>query len=271
MRLPKIYDHFQQGQLFTIDEARAALNITGNTLRKRLCELSLRGYIKAVRQGLYQIAPTEGGTPLQNSSPYSLACKLTPWCYIGFKTALQFYAREHPPEGDTVFVVSHRKFNPFEHNGLNYFWCQSPDDWGLEKYSSVEGHWQAPIVVTDFEKTLLDCIKRPMHSPAMHEFIRLCKATGKRPDMEKLFRYAANPGTTAIFNRLGFLLDTMAQHWDISETTLKAAEERMSRRQTEWHIPASRGCAREFNDKEMSNRWHIQFPENPLDKPLADC
>lgn len=271
MRLPKIYDHFLQGQIFTIDEARVSLGITGNTLRKRLCELALRGHIKPVRHGLYQLALTENMAHLQSSSPYSLACKLTPWCYIGFKTALQFYAHELPAPNDTVFVVSSRKFNAFEHGGLNYLWCQSPDDWGLETHFTPEGQWNAPIIVTDFEKTLLDCIKRPMHSPPMHEFIRLCKATGKRPNLEKLCRYAAQPGVAAIFNRLGFLLESLAQHWDISESVLKTLEEKISRRQTEWHVPTLQNFNEDLHNKNLSNRWHIQFPENRLDKPLGDC
>ena len=55
MKLPKIYDHFKQGQIFTIDEAREKLKTTGNTLRKRLSELSARGYIFPIRQGLYRV------------------------------------------------------------------------------------------------------------------------------------------------------------------------------------------------------------------------
>jgi predicted transcriptional regulator of viral defense system len=271
MRFPKIYEHFERGQLFTIDEARTALNITGNTLRKRLCELAMRGYIRPVRQGLYQLTQPNVASYEGLTSPFALGSKVTPWCYVGFKTALQFYAHELPPEGDTIFVVSQRKFNPFEHNGRNYFWCQSPDDWGLESHTITEGQWQAPVLVSDFEKTLLDCIKRPMHSPPLHELIRLCRAAGRRPDTEKLFNYAAQTETAAIFNRLGFLLQTLEAHWDITAQDLQPFLQNKSRRQTEWHIETSLNAPVAPLQSALEESWHIQFPTLSLDKPKSDC
>ncbi len=266
MRLPRIYDHFTKGQIFTVDEARNTLNITGNTLRKRLCELSMRGYIRPVRQGLYRLSHPEENAYPTNTSPYVLASKVTPWSYVGFKSALQFHAHETPAEGETIFVVSQRKFNSFEFESREYFWCQSPDTWGLETHAATEGQWTVNIMVTDFEKSLLDCLKRPMHSPSLEEIKRLCLLSRKRPNLEKLFRYTCDSQVAAVFNRIGYFLQIMQHHWDISNEALTPFQQNMSRRQTEWNLPdtvVSQGAAEE--------RWRIQFGKNTLDNAIADC
>ena len=56
MKLPRIYTHFKPGQVFTIDEVRCKLSAKGNTLRKRLSDLTMRGYISPIRQGLYRFS-----------------------------------------------------------------------------------------------------------------------------------------------------------------------------------------------------------------------
>lgn len=266
MRLPRIYDHFTQGQVFTVDEARTALNITGNTLRKRLCELSTRGYIKSVRQGLYQLTHPGENIPCESISPFVLACKITPWCYIGFKSALQFHSGILPSPGEMINVVSQRKFNSFEYEGVEYFWCQSPDTWGLEHHTISQGQWKFNIAVTDFEKSILDCLKRPMHSPSLDELSRLCIAVNRKPDIEKLLQYTSNAQVAAVFNRVGYFLEVMQNHWDIKTETLNSFYERVSRRQTDWNIvepPGTHGYREE--------RWRIQFGKNSLDNPAADC
>jgi predicted transcriptional regulator of viral defense system len=266
MRLPRIYDHFSKGQVFTVDEARNALSISGNTLRKRLCELSARGYIRPVRQGLYSLSHPAESTEVTHMSPYVLASKITPWCYVGFSSALQFHAGETPREGETVHVVSQRKFNSFEFEGREYFWCQSPDTWGLETHAMKEGQWTIDVRITDFEKTILDCVKRPMHSPSFSDLVRLCLASRKRPSVDKLFQYAVEADVSAVFNRLGYFLETMQSHWDISAEALVPFHKRISRRLTDWNVgemPAGWEYAEE--------RWRVQFGKMTLDNPVADC
>ncbi len=266
MRLPKIYDHFSKGQVFTVDEVRNALSISGNTLRKRLCELSARGYIRPVRQGLYKLShPQENGIPT-NMSPYVLASKITSWCYVGFASALQFHAGETPREGELVYVLSQRKFNSFGFEGREYFWCQSPDAWGLETHPRQEGQWTFDVRVTDFEKTILDCLKRPMHSPSFPELVRLCLASGKRPSTDKLFRYACDANVCAVFNRLGYFLEMMQSHWDITAEALAPFQSRISRRQTDWNVVEN-----PMPSTYMEERWRVQFGKIALDNPTADC
>lgn len=237
MRLPKIYEHFSQGQIFTIDEAREKLQTTGNTLRKRLSELATRGYLQSIRQGLYRVAsPDRNLNSLGQSSPFAVAAKVTPYCYIGFKSALQLHAEEIPVDRDTMYVVSPTKFNGFSFEGRYYFWCQSPDSFGLLQCRLSSEQNEFDVLVTDFEKTIVDCLRRPAHSPNFHELARLCGKIRVNPDLDKVLRYAERCDIAALFNRLGFFLEKMQMLWDVPPQVLYDVERRMSRKQTEWPI-----------------------------------
>ncbi|WP_186646638.1 type IV toxin-antitoxin system AbiEi family antitoxin domain-containing protein [Fluviispira vulneris] len=282
MKLPRIYEHFKQGQIFTIEEAREKLKTTGNTLRKRLSELATRGYIFPIRQGLYRVSKIGERPEREKSSPFAIASKLTPYCYVGFHSALQLHAKETPKENDTIFVVSPTKFNSFKFEGVYYFWCQSPEPHGLETYLLHNGELEFPLLASNFEKSLVDCLKRPAHCPPFHELVRLCKKITISPDFEKILRYASDCNVQALFNRLGFLFEKSLAYWKIQEEYFKQIEGKMSRKQTEWPIlyeaqtkatletpfsyagkpvqhPADSQNMQAF---ELRNRWKVQFSVN---------
>jgi predicted transcriptional regulator of viral defense system len=236
MKLPKIYEHFKQGQVFTINEARLRLGTTGNTLRKRLSELAARGYIHPIRQGLYRVSRM-GETPqLQICSPFAIATKLTPYCYIGYKTALQLHAKEEPAPFDKVYVVSPTKFNSFEFESRMYFWSQSPDPHGLDTYLLEHEGVEFPVLATNFEKSLIDCLKRPSYCPPFLELLRLCKAQSRTIQFDKMLRYALDCQVQTIFNRIGFLFEHCRQEWGICDLAMKEIERHMCTKQTEWPI-----------------------------------
>lgn len=280
MRLPKIYDHFRQGQIFTIDEAREKLQTTGNTLRKRLSELASRGYIFPIRQGLYRVSSIGEPQARSASSPYVVASKLTPYCYIAFKSALQLHAGEVPPERDTVYIVSPTKFNAFTFEGRHFFWCQGPEPQGLEARPLLEGRVEVTVQVTNFEKTLIDCLKRPAHCPSLPELLRLSQRTNVSPDFDRILQYASDCQVAALFNRLGYFFERLEAYWDVPEEFLRCIERKMSRKQTEWPILGAGfspvfAASAEANENALRmptlpprNRWKIQLSgfrgENPV-------
>ncbi len=278
MRLPKIYDHFQRGQIFTIDEARDALNSTGNTLRKRLCELATRGYLAQIRQGMYRLMSP--GETLTSASPLVVASKLTPFCYVGFRTALKYHiTHEIPTAGEVAYVVSSTKFNGFEYEEVPYYWCQSPDPYGLETLLITDEGIEYPVLITNFEKTLIDCLKRPQHGVPLSELIALSYRHANAPDLTRLFTYACDEETAAVFNRVGYFLELMQHHWSIPNQLLEEIRSRMTRKHTNWSArrgafpleqPAVVPVAFESSSAaELAARWKINLSPNELVFPLT--
>lgn len=263
MKLPKIYEHFTYGQIFTIDEAREKLETTGNTLRKRLSELSSRNYIHPIRQGLYRVARPGEMPEDRTSHPLHVASKVTPRGYIAFQTALELHAGVDPTEDSAVYVVSATKFNSFQFEGRLFFWCQNPDAEGLESRDVVWGNLTFPVRVTTFEKSIVDCLKRTAHSPSFERLVALCVAVGRAPDPACLLRLASECHVAALFNRLGYFMEKMAAHWPLAPAFFSEMERRMSRKLTDWPLSDQHSkdamplCEEEDR---LRQRWKVSFP-----------
>lgn len=266
MKLPKIYEHFTYGQIFTIDEAREKLETTGNTLRKRLSELSSRHYIHPIRQGLYRVA-RPGEMPEDRSShPFHVASKVTANGYVAFQTALELHAGVVPSEGSHVYVVSGTKFNSFQFEGRLFFWCQNPDAEGVERREIVSGNIVLPVRVTTFEKSIVDCLKRTAHSPSFERLVELCVAAGRTPEAARLLKLASECHVAALFNRLGYFMERMAPHWTMPDGFFADVERRMSRKVTDWPLVCE-GSTGEDAQTDLSpqeerarQRWKVNFP-----------
>ena len=263
MKLPKIYEHFTYGQIFTIDEAREQLETTGNTLRKRLSELSSRHYIHPIRQGLYRVA-RPGEMPEDRSShPLHVASKVTANGYVAFQTALELHAGVVPAEGSSIYVVSGSKFNSFQFEGRLYFWCQNPDAEGVEQREIVSDNVALSVRVTTFEKSIVDCLKRTAHSPSFERLVALCVASGRVPEAGRLLKLASECHVAALFNRLGYFMEKMSAHWPLPEGFFADVERRMSRKVTDWPL-APQGCHEtgglSENEERARQRWKVNFP-----------
>lgn len=274
MKLPKIYTYFDPGEFFTIHEVQQKLGTSGNTLRKRLSELSLKGYLCPVRKGLYYLTKADKKIETNIKSPYVVASKLTPECHIGFKTALQFHANKIPPEQDTVYVVSPSKFNSFQFENRFFFWCQNSCKNGIEKYTLSHHGLEFEIRATNFEKSLVDCLKRPSICPSFFELIRLCEETNKVPDVEKILKYVTECNVQIMFNRVGVLFEKIKNKWDLDEHFFQELERKMNKRQTYWPIlfhPRSNQETSLYQQKSnirehftlgtIKRRWKIYFSE----------
>ncbi|MES2614181.1 MAG: hypothetical protein V4591_02070 [Bdellovibrionota bacterium] len=273
MKLPRIFEHFKQGQVFTIEEAREKLGTTGNTLRKRLSELAARQYIFQIRQGLYRIAKTGENSQKIITSPFAIATKLAPYCYIGFKSALALHAKETPAESEYVYEVSPTKFNHFKFENRTYFWCQTPESHGLETYTLNEYGVEFPVLATNFEKSIVDCLKRPAHCPSFAELVRLCEKSDQSPDVQKILKYASNCQVQSLFNRIGFLFEKNKTRWSVSDTVFTFIENKMSRKLTDWPIHTGSNLRTKIETENISiidyiiegkSRWKIQFQDGVI-------
>ncbi len=271
MKVPKIYDHFTPGQLFTMDEAREKLGTSGNTLRKRLSELAARNYILPIRQGLYRMNILGDLAQLRPLSPFAIAAKLAPYCYLGFKSALEFHAKETPAENQTIYVVSPTKFNQFKFEKRLFYWCQSSEKNGVEDYTLEVADVPYQLQATNFEKSIIDCLKRPGHCPSFLELLRLCEKIAFLPDIDKMMFYMDGYNIQSLFNRIGFLFEKNRERWNIPPSIFTAIENKMSSKPIEWPIflaPVHQNWAniglQAYHDAilEGKRRWKIHFHES---------
>lgn len=270
MKLPRIYDHFIPGQLVVIDEMKAALEISGNSLRKRLSELSTRGYIEPVRQGLYLVCPASPSREPLPVSAAEVASKLNSQSYLGYRSALQYHLNEDVPTGRPVCVVSPTKFNPFFFRKHEFLWISSSDQ--MDVLTFVDP-FRSPncIRLTSIEKSFVDCLCRPHQSPSFSELLRAFAGLRHRLDYDRLLQHAQRVERAALFNRMGFLLDCVSHLVPVPMEVIDRALDLMSRKLIDWNMPVmgaegevkessvlSGGLdARTFRD--LGLRWRVQF------------
>ncbi len=251
MKLPRIYTHFNQGQVFTIEEASSKLGTSGNTLRKRLSDLAMRGYISPIRQGLYRLSKLDE-TRLKQSvnCPLEIVSKLTANSYIGYQTALQFHACQNIPANEHIYVISQSKFNCFKFDTRLFMWCQSSETYGIETHTlSAENH-SYEIRTTNLEKTLLDCLKRPSYCNNFETLLALCSKIQTPPNLEQLMFYANRIKIRSVYNRMGYLLEAQKDQWNVPESIFKILEDKMSQKQIDWNVIAKNSA---------NNKWKINF------------
>lgn len=242
MKCPRIYEHFVSGQLVTIAEMKERLERTGNTLRKRLSELSAKGYILPIRQGLYMVCSMAERRNEALATPFAIASRVSPNACVGYKSALQFHAGVQPKAPERITIISDTKFNAFVFDGLEYTWSQNADAEGAQVVRSPE--FGPNIVrVTSVERSIIDCLKRPMLAPDLVELISLSAQFSRPPDFSLLFKMSRSAGTSTLFNRLGLYLECMAGHWDVPNDVMHSLSDHMSRKSCEWTLGSPTGSA----------------------------
>jgi len=258
MKLPKIYEHFELGQVFSTSEAGRALELGGHSIRKKLSELCSRGHVVHVRQGVYCLCEPNSFGRNMEISPLVVGSLLGDYCYIGFRSALEFYATN--AKHHTIYVVSKSKFNLFQFRGINFQWCQNPEPIGLRTELIHVGQKEYPILITNIEKTIVDCLKRPSLSPDFSKLIALCDRLPQKPQPQKLLQYAYDKNVAAILNRLGFLMDSFQKNWNIPEDLLSELQSKISSKKipitfsSSWEdILKNRG----INLQHLSQKWNI--------------
>jgi predicted transcriptional regulator of viral defense system len=222
-----------------------------------------------IRQGLYRVSRPNARIEPElfpiHCNPLYVASKVSPQGYIGFLSALEFNVNPiRKLYKNTIFIVSDKKFNRFSFENYNYFWCQNPNFTGVDSYTlQTENKIHFEVKISNFEKSIVDCVKRLAHATDFHEFREICKNSLNSPNEELILKYCTEANTAAVFNRIGFFFESMKGFWHISELFLKSLENNMSTKNTSWDIGAEQ--LQENNQVsdslafygEIKNRWKI--------------
>lgn len=276
MKFPKIFEHFHQGQVFTIDEAKNRLHSQGNTLRKRLSELANRGYIKPIRQGLYQMCVITPSEPIFPFEPFAIAAKLSPFGAISFGSALLYHcdSSSHMP---TIYIQSPSKFNNFHSSNTHFVWCHSEEATGLITLEKDHVGYTFPFLITNFERTIVDCLKKPLFAPPPSQMLALCHSINFQPNLMKLLRYAFSGNESpALFNRLGYFLESLTNLWEVPPEVLEGLKKRSTSRITPWYHTRGRPSEVHFTvpcqdqnlvceakNQDLSLKWNLTQSEAP--------
>jgi predicted transcriptional regulator of viral defense system len=198
----------------SVTEAANILKVDSPEASKMLSKWANSGWLSRVRQGLYVPIPLESRTadiPLED--PWLIADRLYSPCYIGGWSAAEYWDLTEQIFR-TVVVMTTQK--PRDRNPVikgTSFMVRTVSAKAMFGLTPV---WrgQVKISLSDPTRTILDMLSDPQLGGGIRStadmFMNYLKSDKKK--MELLIEYGDRLGNGAVFKRLGFLLEKLAQN-----------------------------------------------------------
>ncbi|MCK5309594.1 MAG: hypothetical protein KAJ33_06345 [Thermoplasmata archaeon] len=192
------------GEAFTIEDIRSNTNMTKSGLKKFLFRLEKQGWIERIEKGKYMRIPVEAEKGKYTLNQFVIASMLVePYC-ISYWSALHHYGfTEQIPSTVFIQTTARKKHQNIEIFGINYKIIRLTP----EKFFGQNKEWfiNDPIMITDKEKTIVDCLDKPQYCGGMIEVIKGIREREFDPNL--ISKYASKIKNTGVIRRLGFLSD----------------------------------------------------------------
>lgn len=203
--------------LFTNKEAKeiaSTLDISSDYLRQTLHYLQQGGWIIRLKNGLYSISSLIPGiTPLHE---FQIAMALVQPAAISHWSALSYHhLTEQVPRQVFVLTTAHslpRKrgtnmqpgSSQYSVEGIAYQFVKTKP----ELFFGIEEVWvnESKIMITDLERTILDCLMSPKYCGGFTEVLHILEQFITQLDLDKMISYAIKLDTATI-KRLGWILE----------------------------------------------------------------
>lgn len=199
----------KNGQQFNIE---AATGFWGSNAlaKKKLHLLEKKGWVARIERGKYFVIPLEAGPERQwSEDAYLVANALVQPAAIAYWSAIRHWNwTEQIPR--LVYVqTTKRKKNP-HHSflGVQYEIVTISS----RKFFGHVKEWRSgkACLVTDKEKTLIDCADDVERSGSIEELAKAVTAGAREISWTKLHKYASRFPNGAVKKRLGYLFETLA-------------------------------------------------------------
>lgn len=194
-----------------------------STVRELLSDMTKRGLLMRIKDGVYYIIPYEENS--ENFMPdWHLIVKYLvkdAKHYIGYYSALQIHNLITQPSLKEQIVVA-KQIRPSEikikdvtfqfiyHNEIHFF--GEKKTW-IDNFNKVN--------CSDIEKTIIDCLFKPDYAGGIVEVARAIYSTKEKLDYIKLLDYTIKFNSQAVIKRLGFILELFEIQTSIIEELQK--------------------------------------------------
>jgi predicted transcriptional regulator of viral defense system len=196
------------GGQFAMEEAMEFW-VSREMARKKLHQLEKRGWISRIEKGKYLVIPLEAGADrIWSEEPFLIASALVQPSAIAYWSAVRHWNwTEQIPRILYVQTTSRKNQKQKVVFGVTYqFVAVSP-----AKYFGHTTEWYKgkPVLITDREKTLIDCADDVERSGAIEELVKAVKAGVSEISWIRLNEYIFRFPNGAVPKRLGYLFETL--------------------------------------------------------------
>jgi predicted transcriptional regulator of viral defense system len=190
---------------------KALPNSRAGAIRELLSDMTKRGLLIRLKEGVYYIIPYEQNAEIFMPEWHLIAEHLVNDAnyYIGYYSALQIHHLITQPSLKEQIVVSKQirpseikiKEVPFQfiyHNNKHFF--GSKKIW-IDSFNKV--------LCSDLEKTFIDCLFKPDYAGGIVEIAKAIYTSKDKINYDTLLEYTKKFNSQAVIKRLGFLLEIL--------------------------------------------------------------
>ncbi len=175
--------------------------------RKLAHSLVRKGWLQRLGGGRYLLNPSQHGPEaVPDTDPLRFGRHLVAPYYFGFATAAELRGLL-PQASRTYYLVSPRRSSARWHHAAEFRLVRTAPGhfFGFEPLQR-RGE---TLVVSDTERTVLDCLARPEFAGGLPGVVRILESAGGRLDWARLDRYLIRLGSRSLARRLGFLAEAL--------------------------------------------------------------
>jgi len=265
LKKDELYARLLQEKVITIDDIlEAAEGIVSNPTRNHILKKYVRKFLKEgklvrIRRGLYaSLEPTQDP---QSFTPdkFLVGAKIREDGFLGYHTALEFHGSANSAVYNTVYVCVDKSkgFEEFSFSGLR-FKAVSPQD--TEKGVVKEKYQGQSVVVTDKERTFIDCLDRVKYAGGWEECLKSLESL-RSLDFDRLIDHLFLRENDFLRRKAGFVLNLLREtsgfYEHLTDEHLKKLSESTGK------TPRYLEGAKETGEKPTFNKeWNLYVHQN---------
>jgi len=189
----------------TLDDLQEMIEGSESYARYLAHRLVKKGWLERLRPGLFQLVPASRGREgVPDTNPLAAGAVLVSPYFFSFGTACTHHGLTEQRFSE-VYLACQERRQAERIRGIRYVFVHVPERrfFGFAE-ACVLG---APVQMATLERALLDAIDRPRRSGGIGEVSRIAMRAGPRVSWNILVDLAHRWGSSALVQRLGYLLE----------------------------------------------------------------
>jgi predicted transcriptional regulator of viral defense system len=197
--------------IVTLDEIASYLGCSEKEAHSICLGLALGKRLATLRHDQYLLLTSPTNQPLPSIHPLIIGSYLATPYYFSLQTATAYHGLS-PPTTEPVYIVTTQIRPHVDIRGISYRFIRvlPRKFYGYEtvRINGVDVH------MADKEKAMVDCLEKTKYAGGLIEVFGLLKKNIHTLDIQKLVDYTVLMGTSALIQRLGYLLDQLDVSFD---------------------------------------------------------
>jgi predicted transcriptional regulator of viral defense system len=189
----------------TLDELRRGISASEGYARHLAHRLTKKGWLERLRPGLFQLVPAARGIEgVADTHPLGAGAVLVAPYFYSFGTACTHHGLTEQRFAE-VYLACQQRRQPQLIRATRYVFVHVPAErfFGFEETAVLGERVQMAAI----ERALLDALDRPRFAGGIGEVSRIVGRAARRVSWKRLIDYAREWDSSALVQRLGYLLD----------------------------------------------------------------